>query len=120
MGGTDQRGEWVSVCNNGAMAQALARLEIADYTRTQQHVHVYRFPSARGGGTLTLAPGGVDQRAVSTKDGGAAEAPLALAEPRQRPRFIEIPVLAVPPRGERKSVVMSTKRLPWMSVHGDL
>jgi hypothetical protein len=57
--GTDQRGEWVSVCNVGATAQALTGLEITDYTRTQQHVHVYRFPSAQGGAALTLAPGGV-------------------------------------------------------------
>jgi hypothetical protein len=57
--GTDQRGEWVSVCNDGATAEALTGLEITDFTRTQQQVHVYRFPAAQDGQPLTLAPGGV-------------------------------------------------------------
>lgn len=57
--GTDERGEWVSVCNDGVTPEALTGLEITDYTRTQQHVHVYSFPSAQGGAQLTLPPGGV-------------------------------------------------------------
>jgi hypothetical protein len=59
VGGTDERGEWVSVCNDGSTPETLTGLEITDYTQTQQHVHVYRFPSAQGGAGLTLAPGGV-------------------------------------------------------------
>jgi hypothetical protein len=56
--GTDQRGEWVSVCNDRTRPETLTGLEITDYTRTQQHVHLYRFPPAQEG-LLTLAPGGV-------------------------------------------------------------
>jgi hypothetical protein len=57
--GTDQRGEWVSICNDGTTTETLTGLEITDYTRTQQHAHVYRFPTTQDGGPLTLAAGGV-------------------------------------------------------------
>lgn len=57
--GSDDRGEWVSVCNDGSGSETLTGLEITDYTQTQQHVHIYRFPNAVGGVGLTLAPGGV-------------------------------------------------------------
>ena len=55
--GTDARGEWLSVANDGATSVPLTGLEITDFTRTQQHVHVYSFPAAQGGGALMLAPG---------------------------------------------------------------
>jgi hypothetical protein len=55
--GSDDRGEWVSLANDGGTVAALTGLEITDFTRTQQHVHVYRFPPAQGGQALTLAPG---------------------------------------------------------------
>jgi hypothetical protein len=55
--GGDARGEWVSVANDSKEVVGLTGLEITDYTRTQQHVHVYRFPPAQGGAVLTLAPG---------------------------------------------------------------
>jgi hypothetical protein len=55
--GSDNRGEWVSVANDGGTVEGLTGLEITDFTRTQQHVHVYRFPPAHGGQALTLAPG---------------------------------------------------------------
>lgn len=54
--GSDDRGEWVSVANDGGSTAALTGLEITDFTRTQQHVHVYHFPPAQGGEALTLAP----------------------------------------------------------------
>jgi hypothetical protein len=43
--GTDQRGEWVAVANDGQSAVVLTDLEITDFTKTQQHVHIYRFPA---------------------------------------------------------------------------
>jgi lamin tail-like protein len=52
--GTDGRGEWVSVVNGGQMPVPLTGLELTDYTRTQQHVHIYRFPRAASGGALML------------------------------------------------------------------
>jgi Lamin Tail Domain len=55
--GSDDRGEWVSVANDGSTSVSLTSLEITDVTRSQQHVHVYSFPAARGGGALMLAPG---------------------------------------------------------------
>jgi hypothetical protein len=54
--GSDDRGEWVSIANDGVSAVGLTGLEITDFTRTQQHVHVYRFPSPQGQ-ALMLAPG---------------------------------------------------------------
>ncbi len=54
--GTDSRGEWVSVANDGATV-ALTGLEITDFTRTQQHVHVFSFPAALGGVALLLRTG---------------------------------------------------------------
>jgi Lamin Tail Domain len=55
--GTDRRGEWVEIANDGSSPVALTGLEVSDYTATQQHVHIYTFPSAVGGGALALAPG---------------------------------------------------------------
>jgi hypothetical protein len=55
--GADERGEWVSVANDGEIGVALTGLEITDFTRTQQHVHVYSFPSATNNGSLMLMPG---------------------------------------------------------------
>lgn len=52
--GTDGRGEWVSVANDGAVPVAITGLEITDFTARQQHVHVYRFPLAEGGRPLEL------------------------------------------------------------------
>jgi hypothetical protein len=49
---------------------ALTGLEITDYTRTQQHVHVYRFPPAQGGAALTLGP---RQRAFVFSGSGNSE-----------------------------------------------
>jgi lamin tail-like protein len=54
--GTDGRGEWVSVVNSGQTPAALTGLELTDYTKTQQHVHIYRFPATTSGGALTLSP----------------------------------------------------------------
>jgi hypothetical protein len=54
--GTDSRGEWVAVANDGLLAAGLSGLEITDYTATQQHVHVYRFPLAIDASTLLLYP----------------------------------------------------------------
>jgi len=55
--GTDSRGEWVSVVNGGATTVALTGLELTDYTETQEHVHVYRFPKTTAGSSLLLGPG---------------------------------------------------------------
>jgi len=55
--GSDDRGEWVSVANDGATALLFTGLEITDFTRRQQHVHVYTFPDAQGGVALLLQPG---------------------------------------------------------------
>lgn len=53
----DPRGEYVEIANSGPATVAVNGLELTDYTATQQHVHVYRFPGAVGGGDLKLAPG---------------------------------------------------------------
>ncbi len=55
--GTDSRGEWVSVCNEGLTSESLTGLEISDFTKTQQDVHVYRFPTTTSGTNLMLRPG---------------------------------------------------------------
>jgi hypothetical protein len=54
---SDSRGEYVVVANDGETAAALTGLELTDYTRTQQHVHVIHFPGATDGGALMLNPG---------------------------------------------------------------
>lgn len=54
---TDTRGEYVEIANSASSAVALTGLEITDYTATQAHVHVYRFPPAEGGAILTLPRG---------------------------------------------------------------
>jgi Lamin Tail Domain len=53
---SDSRGEYVEVANDGPNV-ALTGLELTDYTATQQHVHIYRFPSAQGGEALFLRRG---------------------------------------------------------------
>lgn len=55
--GTDRRGEWVSVANDGAQAVSLTGLEITDFTKTQQHVHIYTFPATTSQTPLMLGPG---------------------------------------------------------------
>jgi hypothetical protein len=54
---SDSRGEYVVVANDGPAAAALTGLELTDYTRTQQHVHVLHFPGASDGRPLMLGPG---------------------------------------------------------------
>ncbi|HEX4670536.1 MAG TPA: lamin tail domain-containing protein [Solirubrobacterales bacterium] len=54
---SDSRGEYVEIANAGVASVAVNRLELTDYTATQSHVHVYRFPEAIGGGDLYLEPG---------------------------------------------------------------
>lgn len=56
---TDSRGEYVEIANGAAVPVALTGLELTDYTTGQRHVHVFHFPSAVGGGALTLGPGSV-------------------------------------------------------------
>jgi hypothetical protein len=55
--GYDRRGEWVEIANSSNTVLGLTGLKITDYTATQQDVHIYTFPPAVGGATLTLAPG---------------------------------------------------------------
>lgn len=57
--GTDARGEWVCVCNEGPTSESLTGLEITDYTKTQQHVHIYRFPPTTSATNLMLPAGQV-------------------------------------------------------------
>ena len=52
--GSDARGEFVEVANNGSMPLAVTGLKITDYTATQQNVHIFTFPAALGGGPLML------------------------------------------------------------------
>jgi hypothetical protein len=47
----------VSVVNGGPTAVALTALELTDYTKSQQHVHIYRFPKTTAGTLLVLGPG---------------------------------------------------------------
>jgi hypothetical protein len=54
--GTDDRGEWVSVANDGLAAVSLTGLEITDFTKTQQHVHVIHFPATTSNTPLMLGP----------------------------------------------------------------
>ncbi len=54
--GSDSRGEYVEIANDGTTSLALTGLELTDYTPTQQRVHVYRFPSLADGSPLTLTP----------------------------------------------------------------
>jgi Lamin Tail Domain len=54
---SDSRGEYVVVANDGPTPVALTGLELTDYTRTQQHVHIIHFPGTTDGGTLMLGPG---------------------------------------------------------------
>jgi hypothetical protein len=52
--GTDQRGEWVSIANDSLDPVTLTGLELTDFTKTQQHVHIYRFPATASGRPLML------------------------------------------------------------------
>jgi hypothetical protein len=54
---TDSRGEYVEIGNGGVATVVLTGLELTDYTRTQQHVHIYRFPSMTDDKDLILTPG---------------------------------------------------------------
>lgn len=54
---TDRRGEYVHVANDGSTTVNITGLELTDYTTTQQHVHIYRFPGATNGEGLTLRAG---------------------------------------------------------------
>lgn len=53
---SDSRGEYVEIANSGMARVAVNGLELTDYTATQRHVHVFRFPEAKGGGDLYLEP----------------------------------------------------------------
>jgi len=76
--GTDARGEWVATANGGSLPVALTGLELTDYTQTQQHVHVYRFPQTTAGTPLMLGPGEYafvftghgESRWINTSSGG--------------------------------------------------
>lgn len=54
---SDSRGEYVEIVNAGWTDVSLTGLELTDYTASQQHVHIYRFPGAKGGGELDLRRG---------------------------------------------------------------
>jgi hypothetical protein len=54
---SDRRGEFVVVANDGRGAVSLTGLELTDYTTTQAHVHIYRFPATTAGTNLLLGPG---------------------------------------------------------------
>ncbi len=54
---SDRRGEYVHIANDGPSPALLTGRKLTDYTRTQQHVHVYTFPGAKGGGALHLKSG---------------------------------------------------------------
>jgi hypothetical protein len=51
--------EWVSVWNAGPTSQRLTGLELTDFTRTQRHVHILRFPTYTDGSPILLEPGDV-------------------------------------------------------------
>jgi hypothetical protein len=53
---SDRRGEYVEIVNGSLQPLSLTGLELSDYTATQRHVHIYRFPPAQGGVALTLWP----------------------------------------------------------------
>jgi Lamin Tail Domain len=57
--GSDARGEWVSVINTGPLPLPLTGLELTDFTRTQQEVHIYRFPATTTRTPLLLGAGEV-------------------------------------------------------------
>jgi hypothetical protein len=42
--GSDERGEFVEVANNGSTTIGVTGLVIADYTATQQKVRIFTFP----------------------------------------------------------------------------
>jgi Lamin Tail Domain len=48
--------EWVSIWNGGNAPVSLTGLELTDYTQTQRHVHVIRFPAYTDGTPITLLP----------------------------------------------------------------
>jgi hypothetical protein len=84
--GTDDRGEWVSVVDGGRTPVALTGLELTDYTKTQQHVHIYRFPKTKNGTALMLAWGehafvftGKSTNKRHTRDNGKTELCCSLA-----------------------------------------
>jgi hypothetical protein len=55
--GSDSRGEYVHIANDGNVAVNLTGLEITDFTATQQRSHIYRFPKLTNGAPLQLRPG---------------------------------------------------------------
>lgn len=54
--GTDGRGEYVQVANDGSANVTLTGLELTDYTASQQRVHIYTFPPMRDGSMFVLKP----------------------------------------------------------------
>ncbi len=54
---SDPRGEYVEIANGGVDRVAVTGLELTDYTETQQHPHIFRFPSTTEGGVLYLEAG---------------------------------------------------------------
>jgi hypothetical protein len=54
---TEPRGEYVEVVNDGATSSPLTGNELTDYTATQQHAHIYRFPAQPSGEPISLNPG---------------------------------------------------------------
>jgi hypothetical protein len=51
----DPQEEFVEVANGGLFPVLVSGLEITDYTRTQQNVHIYRFPTYADDSAIELA-----------------------------------------------------------------
>jgi hypothetical protein len=57
VGGSDERGEWVCIVNDGTHSVQISGLLLSDFTPTQKHAHVYELPTYTDGTSITLGPG---------------------------------------------------------------
>ena len=57
VGGSDERGEWVCIASDGPLPERLSGLLLSDFTETQQHAHVYEFPTYDDATPIMLSPG---------------------------------------------------------------
>jgi hypothetical protein len=57
VGGSDNRGEWVCVVSDGPLPVQNSGLLLSDFTRTQEHAHVYTFPTYGDRTPISLTPG---------------------------------------------------------------
>ena len=65
---SDPRGESVEIANGGVDRVAVTGLELTDYTETQQHPRIFRFPEHDRGRRSVFGSGQVGPRVQRERD----------------------------------------------------